>query len=148
MTSPDGIVEFDLRELGDIVKEYQQRGGNLAEINPVVAEGLVDRVIDNFLNEEGFQQGPWQEMAESTKRARDRKGSSDYTLLRDTGVLFGSIQPYADDEVAEAYTNNPNAKWHTSPKPRFKIPLRDFTDIDLESAASEAAELMLMEVLT
>lgn len=80
------------------------------------------------------------------KRA-EREASIVLTILQDTGNLAGSIMPYADGEVAEAFTNVPYAGYHISDAPRKRIPKRDFTDIDFEAAQAEAVDVILAQFI-
>jgi phage gpG-like protein len=81
------------------------------------------------------------------EKRRQREASIVFTILQDTGNLAGSIMPYADGEVAEAFTNVPYAGYHISDAPRKKIPKRDFTDIDFETAQAEAVDVILAQFI-
>jgi phage gpG-like protein len=59
-----------------------------------------------------------------------RRWQGNPKLLQDTGNLVGSLRPEYADDFVEVYTNVPYAKYHVSPEPRRKIPLRDFFDIN------------------
>lgn len=146
MASDDCRVTYDSTSLKGVLEQYAQRGGNLAELMPVIAEDLVSSVISQFEAQAGHSQGPWQELADSTIAAR--RASSSPQMLRDTDVLFGSITPYSGDDVAEAFTNVPYAKYHVSKEPRQHLPLRDFLDIDMEGVSSRAIDLILAEMVT
>lgn len=151
--SNEVAIDFDFSQLNEIMEGFLRRGGNLAEINPVIAEDLVAEVITRFEEQSGFEQGPWQELADSTLAAR--RQSSSPQMLKDTDNMFGSITAFSDDELAEAYTNVPYAKYHTSHEPRQTgadgepiLPLRDFMDIDWPAVIERAGELMMSEVVT
>jgi phage gpG-like protein len=81
------------------------------------------------------------------EKRKAREASIAFTILQDTGNLAGSIMPYADQAVAEAFTNVPYAGFHVSDAPRKRLPKRDFTDIDFEAAQAEAVDLILSQVL-
>ncbi len=142
----DVKATLDMSPLQEVMKEFFTRGGEASNIMPVIAEDLASDVVERFELQSGFEQGPWQELADATIEAR--RVSKDPKALEDTGVLLGSITPYSDDDIAEAYTNVPYAKYHTSPEPRHVIPLRDFTDIDMGSIQDRAMDLALGELAT
>lgn len=86
--------------------------------------------------------------ARAREKRKQREASIAFTILQDTGNLAGSIMPYADQQVAEAFTNVPYGGFHVSDAPRKKLPKRDFTDIDFEAAQAEAVDVILSQVLS
>lgn len=119
--------------------------GVMAQVSPVIAEGLVTAVVDEFETE---GRGRWQPLAQSTiRKRRQRQPTGSIPMLIDTTNLVGSITAYSNARLAEAFTNVPYSGYHTSKRPRRVLPLRDFTDIDLEDAQDEAAELILAFVM-
>lgn len=153
MSDNDVGISFDFSELNRVVEDFQRRGGNMAEINPVIAEEMVASVLTRFEEQSGFEQGPWKELSDATLAARRQSKSPQ--ALKDSDNMFGSITAYDDDEIAEAYTNVPYAKYHTSHEPRQQneegddiLPLRDFMDIDWQHVTDYASELMLTEIVS
>lgn len=146
MASDDCVARFSAPDLGKHVAEFARRGGNLSDLMDVLAEGLVAAVGTQFEEEAGHTQGAWPELAESTLEQEGRESGST-KILQDSGAL-AAVLPFAGDDVAEAYTNVPYAKFHVSKAPRTKIPLRDFLDIDWEFVTNEAMELVLGELAT
>lgn len=147
MSTPnDTSAGFDFSQLAKVVADLQARGGNISELTPVIAEDLLERVITQFESESGFTTGPWEPLKPGT--IARRRQSASISMLRDTGVLFGSLTAYSDADTAEAFTNNPVAKYHVSREPRKVLPLRDFMDINFEEAADYAEELLLAEILS
>ncbi|MFZ5896816.1 MAG: phage virion morphogenesis protein [Myxococcota bacterium] len=140
----DCKVTLDASALPEALKAYERFGGNLADLMPLVAEDLVEATLERFELESGHEQGPWQPLAPSTLARR--RHSKSPKMLRDSGVLFGSIAGAHGEDWAEAYTNVPHAKYHTSKAPRSHLPLRDFFDIDLDAVSERAAELILGEL--
>jgi phage gpG-like protein len=132
-------------DLASAVEELERRGLSIDEYSPVIAEELVAKVLERFELESGHQQGAWQELSDET--LKNRRASESPKMLRDTDVMFGSITPWSEGNVAEAFTNVPYAKYHVSHEPRTKIPLRDFFDIDREEVAQYGAELILNGLL-
>lgn len=86
--------------------------------------------------------------AKATAKRKEREASIAFTILQDTGNLATSIMPYADQQVAEAFTNVPYGGYHVSDAPRKRLPKRDFTDIDFEAAQREAVDVILSQVLS
>lgn len=153
MSDDDVKLGFDFSELNQVMEDFVRRGGNMSEVNPVIAEDILAEVITQFEKQAGFTQGPWPELADGTLAAR--RQSQDPQMLKDTDNMFGSLTAFSDDELAEAYTNVPYSKYHVSDEPRQKgadgndiLPRRDFTDIDMEGVVDRATELMLSEMVT
>jgi phage gpG-like protein len=142
----DVKATLDMRPLQDVMGDFLARGGEAGNVMPVIAEDLTSAVVERFELQSGFEQGPWDPLKKATLDAR-RKSKSPQTL-EDTGVLIGSITPFDDADTAEAYTNVPYAKYHTSKEPRTVIPLRDFTDVDMGSIQDRAIDLVLGEIAT
>lgn len=139
-------VSYDASELTDVVRRLEAQGRNLAEFTPSIAEELVAQIEDVFLEEGAVPGGKkWEDLADSTKASR--RGTEPYSILRDTAVLFGSIQPSSGPTEAEAGTDVPYAVYHVSKKPRTKIPLRDFLAIDFEGYTDSVAEMLLQDVV-
>jgi len=142
--SDDLRVRFDMASLGPMLEELRQRGGNIGALTPVIAEDLLESVLERFELESGHAQGPWPELAPATLARR--RASASPKMLRDTGLLFGSITAFSSEEEAMAFTNVPYAKFHVSKAGRGRLPLRDFFDIDFEAVAERAAELVAAEL--
>ncbi len=85
--------------------------------------------------------------AKAREKRKQRESSIAFTILQDTGNLAGSIMPYADGQVAEAFTNVPYGGFHVSDAPRKRLPKRDFTDIDFEAAQAEAVDVILAQFI-
>lgn len=86
------------------------------------SQGAVDR---HYSDARLTRRKPKRSIAKSYRRWQ---GSP--KLLQDTGNLVGSLQRDWSDTAVEIFTNVPYAKYHVSPEPRHKIPLRDFFAID------------------
>lgn len=129
-----------------ILHDFEERGGNVDDVGPVVAEDMVSRVLERFELQSGHQQGPWEPLSPITLMMRRAEGKG-AKMLQDTGILKGSVMPWSEGGEAEAYTNDPKAKFHFSHEPRNKIPLRDAFDIAMDEVAQYAGELMLDGIL-
>lgn len=127
---------IDFSGLQAILEPLERRGRNLAEFTPIAAETLVSAVLQVFEDE-----GPgWPPLAPST-RARKL---GDPKLLKDTGVLFGSITGASDSESATAFTNVPYSKFHV--EGTASMPARDFLAIDEEATFEEIAEAIVEDI--
>lgn len=139
-------VSYDASDLVEVVRQLEARGQNLAHFTPSIAEELVAQVEEVFLEEGAVPGGKrWEDLADSTKASR--RGTEPYTILRDTAVLFNSIQPSSGPSEAAAGTDVPYSIYHVSKEPRTKIPLRDFTAIDFEGFTDSVAEMLLQDVI-
>lgn len=132
-----GDAAIDASELVGAVRDFKLRGGDLAPIMAVIAEGFVAAVNENF---ETAGHGAWKPLAEST--LAKRRGTVG-EILKDTGRLAGSIEAHSGEDYAEAATDVSYAVFHVSKKPRKKIPLRDFLAITDEQLYDEPTALVL-----
>lgn len=134
-------VNVDISQLGQVFADMQRSANNTRSAMRTVALLMVEEVDDMF---ETSGHGKWKDFSENTHRKRGSMSSA--KLLLDTGAMAASVTSYYDQRTAEAFTNDPKAKFHVSDKPRKKIPKRDFFDIDLDEVGREAAELVLVEM--
>jgi len=71
-----------------------------------------------------------------------RRWQGEPKLLRDRGIMIGSLAPYTTEDLIEVYTNVPYAKYHVSHEPRHKIPLRDFFDINTAKFEQDIVDMI------
>jgi phage gpG-like protein len=135
-------VAVDVRELRTVLAELTRNAQNLPDLMPSIAEALVAAVQSEFETE---GRGAWPPLAPSTIAAR-RGGGGGAKILQDTGLFAGSITPAFGPDWAQAFTNVPYAIFHTSDKPRTKIPYRNPFDID-EAAVLEEVVGMVQRAL-
>lgn len=140
-------VQIHFDELAQALNDMGNAGAEVAaQVAPAVSDLLVSFVQDVFEHEGAVAGKPrWPDLAESTKAKRRGKT---YIILQNTGLLAGSITAFAEGPNAEIFTNVPYAGYHTSKLPRKKIPLRDFTDIDMEAFQRETADILLSQLET
>ena len=132
---------FVTTHLEETLKAYVRRLDGVPM--EVLAEGLIT-AIDDEIQSEG--QGEWPDFAESTlRRHPKRKGGQ---LLQDTGQLANIQQMPGSPgpDFVEVGSPAPYAIYHTSPKPRKQIPLRDFLDIDMPAVLDGIADDILREI--
>ncbi len=134
-------VSVDMSELLGHIADLERNANNTRGIMRQVSLMLVEEVDDNF---ETSGHGKWKDFSENTRRQRGDMSSA--KLLMDTGAMAASVTGVYSAHEAEAFTNDPKAKFHVSDKPRKKLPKRDFFDIDLDEVGREAAELVLVEM--
>ncbi len=147
-------IKFETLE--SIVRVYQERGRRaMGELAPAIADSLHHYVMDEFETE---GQGRWPGFAwqrtgiigpakkPSTKGKAGRRWRGTPKLLQNTGNLANSLTPAWDEQIVEVYTNVPYAKYHVSPEPRTKIPLRDFLAIDRDAFEGDVADMILAQI--
>jgi phage gpG-like protein len=139
---PDAAsVSVDASEIAQALQHIQQRGKNTRDVMRQVSLILVEEVDEMF---ETSGHGKWEPFSINTKRQR---GDIDAAkLLIDTGAMAASIVGVHTQTEAEAFTNDPKAKFHVSDANRTKIPKRDFFDIDVPRVVDEAVDLVLREL--
>lgn len=142
-------VRFD--ELGDALDALGAAGAELVgQVMQPIAENLVFEVQEVFAHEGAVGGNPawprfWWERA-GLPRPPGRRWQGALKLLQDSGNLAGSITPYFEAPIAEAFTNVAYAGYHVSQRPRKKIPLRDFTQIDFDRALDETLQMVLAQL--
>lgn len=148
--SGDGVT-LDLRELDHALEQIGSAGAELGgELMAAGAEMLVSEVLEVF-EKQGAVAGQqhWADFwwrREGLPKPKGRRWQGSLKLLEDTGVLVGSITPFSEAMVAEAFTNVPYAGFHVSDRPRRKLPKRDFTAIDFDRAQKDFADLILSQL--
>jgi phage gpG-like protein len=137
------FVQIDASQLRRLMEDFEDAAERLPELMPAVAEVLVSAVSQEFETE---GRGRWQKLADSTLESRRRRGRG-AKILQDSGIFAGSIMPYVEHDLAEAFTNVPYAIFHTSDEPRTVIPYRNPFDIDMEAAQEEMVRIVLAGVV-
>jgi len=100
--------EIDLSGAEEVLSQARDQYEDLSPLMRSLSEVIVSGVEDNFANERG-PDGPWAELAESTKDERRRAGNWPGPKLQRTGQLVASIQPFYTDSTAGASTNKTQA---------------------------------------
>jgi phage gpG-like protein len=157
-------AEIEYTTLQHVIGVVHRRGSRvMTELAPAIAESLVHEVLEEFETE---GHGEWPGLSEQTKLgrrgAKKRKlkvqgplrpgekrkkrvvATGNFKLLQNTGNLAGSITPAWDDNVAEAYTNVPYAKFHVTGTKW--MPARDFFDFDREAFEGDIADMILLRL--
>jgi phage gpG-like protein len=127
-------------DLSKVLVDLQAQGARLHSAMPAVASLLFGAVQDVFAAE-----GPgWAQLAESTIERRRNKDKGSIKILRDTGVLVGSISTRYASTYAEALAGAAYGIFHVTGTSR--MPRRDFTALGpFEAPLLEDVAAMLME---
>jgi len=135
-------IKFETLET--IVRVYQERGRRaMGELAPAIAESMHYYVMEEF---ETKGRGKWATFwwqRDGKPKPKGKRWQGNPQLLKNTSNLANSLTPAWDDHIVEVYTNVPYAKYHVSPEPRSKIPLRDFTAIDVDAFEGDVADMIL-----
>lgn len=122
------MVRTDTRELQRLFAELADLGGDLTDVNALIAEDLVAAIHDVFEAE-----GPgW----EPTQRGGK--------ILQDTGNLVNSISPDSGPTYALAFSDVPYGVYHVTGTD--VMPARDWTEIDWDAATAAAADQLLAQI--
>jgi phage gpG-like protein len=150
-------VELRFEALDHIVRLYAKRGENIsADLGGPISDALHAEVLEVF-ETDGYGKWPgfwWQRRglpkpgSTPRKDGKRRRGKSyrrwrgEPKLLRDRGVLIGSLTPYTAEDLIEVYTNVPYAKYHVSHERRRVIPRRDFFDINTQRFEQDIVDMI------
>ncbi|WP_020403759.1 phage virion morphogenesis protein [Gracilimonas tropica] len=135
-------------DLGNSLKRVNEMGlrlKNTKELTATISETMLSDISQHFEDEKG-PDGPWPDLAESTKEERRKKGYWPGKILqrqsRGSGLL-GSLQPEYDDNSAGVTTNKVYAAAHNfglgersvvaSGKSMPAIPQREFMWLSTEA---------------
>jgi len=100
----DSTFEIDLSGAEQLLSQARDQYEDLSPLMRSLSEVIVSGVEDNFAAERG-PDGPWKELAESTKDERRREGNWPGQILQRSGILAGSVQPFNTADTAGASTN-------------------------------------------
>lgn len=93
-------IEINIEEARANLNALLERMSNPRPFYLAVGNLLVGSVGENFRRETGPDGTPWAPLSAATIKARQRRGKSAIAILRETGVLAGSIaSEVADDGV-------------------------------------------------
>lgn len=126
-----------IREMLDLAATAEDVGPFMAEL----AAGAASEQRGNLAAE--LSQGHPMRALSPAYAARKSKRYPGKTKLRATDRLIGSIEWNSGPTYAEAGPTDERARFHASPEPRAKMPLRDPFYVSKES--TDAAEEALVE---
>jgi hypothetical protein len=127
--------------LDDAIAELRGIVARASDLGPVMLEigaGAASEMKGNLVAQRS--QGGAMVPLSPVYAARKAKRYPGKTILRATDAMLGSIVSNSGADFAEAGPTDEKARFHASPEPRRKIPLRDPFTVSQESvdAAEEA----------
>ena len=130
-------IKIDNKEVNRKLLDLAMRGENLRPLMKNIAGIFAYSTEENF-KEEGRPK--WQELAETTKKQRKKRGTYPGLILQVTGQLASSVNTYYDDDSAVIGSNLDYAAIHqlggqAGKGLKAEIPARPYlqlTDDDLE----------------
>ena len=139
-------IKFDNQEVNQRLLELAQRGENLRPLMKNIAGILAYSTEENFANE--GRPDKWVDLAESTKKQRQKAGHYPGQILQVSGQLASSISTYYDDDSAVIGSNLKYAAIHqlggkAGRKKTVSIPARPYlqlTEDDYKEILSETEE--------
>ena len=102
-------IKIDNKDVERKLLELAQKGENLRPLMKNIAGIFAYSTEENF-KEEGRPK--WQDLAESTKKQRKKKGTYPGLILQVTGQLASSVNTYYDDNSAVIGSNLDYASIH------------------------------------
>ena len=136
-------IKIDNQEVNQRLLELAHRGENLRPLMKNVAGILAYSTEENFANE---GRPKWVDLAESTKKKRQKTGHYPGQILQVTGQLASSISTHYDEDSAVIGSNLDYAAIHqlggqAGRNKAVSIPARPYlqlTDEDFEEILAEA----------
>lgn len=112
--------------IGDIRKKLDNPRNLMQEIGDIITEDIKHRIVNLKTSPDGVAWAPW---ADSTRKARERKGNAALGLLFDSGTLLRSItsQVIGSHHTLQVGTNSPYAEYIQNGTPQ--MPARPFMGI-------------------
>lgn len=128
-------------ELTEAIAELREMAANAKDATPIlqeIAAGAASEMKQHYAA--GLSQGTAMKPLSARYAARKSKRFPGKPILRATDKMFQSITWDAGANFAEAGPTDDKARFHSSPEPRAKMPLRDpfYVDPESEQAAAEA----------
>ena len=140
-------IKIDNKEVNRKLLDLAMRGENLRPLMKNIAGIFAYSTEENF-KEEGRPK--WQDLAESTKKQRKKKGTYPGLILQVTGQLASSVNTYYDDDSAVIGSNLDYAAIHqlggqTGKGHKADIPARPYlqlTDDDFAEIIDETTDFL------
>ena len=128
--------------LDEAIAELREMAAHAEDATPImqeIAAGAASEMSRNFQTQRSSQGGAFKPLSKAYA-ARKAKRYPGKPILRATDQLMQSITWNAGADFAEAGPTDEKGRYHASPEPRSKMPLRDpfFVDPESEEAAAEA----------
>jgi len=98
-------ARIDDQELQEMLSGIMRHMGDMTPVNREIGEVVHESVQRNFEEKRAPDGTPWKPLAESTKRAKARKGRSPEDILILNRILMGSIHPEAYPDRVEIGTD-------------------------------------------
>jgi phage virion morphogenesis protein len=145
---PDPIeIRLDNKEITDKLLELANRDENLRPLMKNIAGIFAYSTEENFKAE---GRPKWQDLAETTKKQRAKKGKYPGQILQVEGKLAASVSTYYDDDSAVIGSNLPYAAVHqlggkAGKGRKVTIPARPYlklTEADCQEILNETLEYL------
>lgn len=150
MGTPSLKFRVDFKEvqqaIGDLRRKVEDRRAVMQEIGDIIAEDIRNMIA---IRKTDPQDKPWSPWADSTRKARERKGNAALGLLVDSGALLRSItaQVIGSHHTVQIGTNVKYAEYLNNGTE--KMPARPFLGVSkrAQQGINEAIRLYLGENL-
>lgn len=133
-----GMIE-GLDEAIAELRDMQTAAEDASPILREIADGAASEMRQHLQSQQTSQGGTFKALSPvyAARKARRYPGKP---ILRATDQMANSIVSNSGADFAEAGPTDEKARYHASPEPRAKMPLRDpfFVDPESEQAAAEA----------
>lgn len=128
--------------LDEALAELREMQANAKDATPIlqeIAAGAASEMLKNYQGGRTSQGGTMKPLS-AKYAARKAKRFPGKPILRATDRMFASLTSNAGADFAEAGPTDEKARFHASPEPRAKMPLRDpfFVGAEFEDKAVEA----------
>jgi len=97
-------IEVDDEAVRAVLDRLSELGADMTPLMRAISEDMMAAVEDRFANE-STPADPWVDLAASTKKAREKRGTWPGKKLQESGRLLSSIVPFYDNQEAGVGTN-------------------------------------------
>ncbi len=127
-------------ELTEAIAELREMAAAAKDATPImreIADGAASEMRQHLQSQRTSQGGAFQALSPgyAARKAKRYPGKS---ILRATDEMFSSIVSNSGPDFAEAGPTDEKARFHSSPEPRSKMPLRDPFFVEDTDEAAEA----------
>ncbi len=97
-------IEVDDEAVNAVLQRLVELGADMTPVTRPISEDMMAAVEDRFADE-ASPEGPWADLAPSTKKAREKRGTWPGKILQESGQMLSRIVPFYSEDEAGVGTN-------------------------------------------
>ncbi len=97
-------IEVDDEAVRAVLQRLVDLGADMSAVTRPISEMMMAAVETRFADESS-PEGPWADLAPSTKKAREKRGKWPGMILQESGQMLSQIVPFFSEDEAGVGTN-------------------------------------------